>query len=339
MHPARPPWGDRMRRRDFIALGAASALAYSAQAEQLTPQRRIGIALPGWDDRNSNPYQDQFLNQLARHGYVEGRNLIVDRYAVTGGMDRYSDLAAKVVSNHPQVILTAAPAMTLALKAATQTIPIVTIIGDPVVLGLVSSLARPGGNVTGITVDAGAELHGKRLSLLKEVRPSATRLAYLSSSTAFKQPQAAFAMQAAEALKLSFLHIDLGNTLNEEAYRAAGDSIANAGAELLLVSDEPQHLQNSGALVGIAANAHIPAMYPFRDIVVAGGLMAYYRDLLAANAEAADQVAQILNGENPAEMPFRQPTSFRLSINSKAARDIGIVFSPVLLASADEVIE
>ncbi len=272
-----------MRRRHFIVLGAASALAYSAQAQPSTLPRRIGIALPGWDDRKINPYEAQFLVELARHGYVEGRNLIVDRYAATGSMDRYSDLAAKVVSNHPQVILTAAPPMTLALKAATQTIPIVTIIGDPVALGLVSSLARPGGNVTGITVDAGAELHGKRLMLLREIRPSATRLAYLSSSAALKQPQAAMVQQAAEALKLSFLHIDLGNTLNEEAYKAAGDLIGKAGAELLLVSDEPQHLPNSRVLVGIAATAHIPAMYPFRDIVVAGGLMAYYRDILAAN--------------------------------------------------------
>lgn len=328
-----------MRRRDFIALSAAGALVCPARAQQTKRQRRIGIALPGWDDTNINPVQADFLERMARHGYVEGRNLIVDRYAAMGDMTRYPDLAARVASNHPDVILTAAPPITLALRAATQTIPIVTIIGDPVALGLISSLARPGGNVTGITVDAGAELHGKRLSLLREIRPGATRLAYLSSSPALKQPQAAMVQQAAETLKLSFLHIDLGNSLSEEAYRAAYDSVAKVGAELLLASDEPQHLRNSRVLVGIAVNAQVPAMYPFRDMVVAGGLMAYYRDLFDALRQAADQVAQILDGGNPAEMPFRQPTSFKFSISTKAARDIGVLVPATLLASADEVIE
>jgi putative ABC transport system substrate-binding protein len=328
-----------MRRRDFIVLAAASALAFRAQAGQSTRQKRIGIAVPGWDDVKTNPYYAGFLDELARHGYVEGRNLIVDRYAAMANIDSYADLAATVASNHPEVILTGAPPMTLALKAATQTIPIVTIIGDPVALGLVSSLARPGGNVTGITVDAGAELHRKRLSLLNEIRPGAIRLAYLASSAALKQPQAVMVEQAAVALKLSLLHIDLGSNLNEEAYKAAFDSVEKASADLLLVSDEPQHLPHRRALVGIAANAKIPAMYPFRDIVVAGGLMAYYRDLIDALRQAADQVVQILNGANPAEMPFRQPTSFKLSINTKAARDIGVIVPPTLLASADEVIE
>lgn len=314
-------------------------MACAAQAQRPKRQGRIAIVLPGWDDTNINPVQAEFLQVLARHGYVEGRNLTVDRYPAMGDMTLFPSLAARVVGNHPDVILTGAPPIILALKTATQRIPIVAIIGDPVALGLVSSLARPGGNVTGVTVDAGIELHGKRLSLLKETRPSATRLAYLSSSIAIKQPQAAMAKQAAESLNLFVLHIDLGNSLNEEAYKAASDTVAREGAELLLLSDEPQHLPNSRTLVHVAGKAQIPAMYPFREMVVAGGLMAYYRDLLDALRQAADQVAQILDGGNPAEMPFRQPTSFKLSINAKAAREIAVVVPPTLLASADEVIE
>jgi len=250
-----------------------------------------------------------------------------------------NELDAGVIAHRPEVILTGAPPMTLALKAATQSIPIVTVIGDPVALRLVSSLARPGGNVTGITVDAGAELSGKRLALLKETAPDATRLAYVSSSQALNQPQAAMVKEAAESLRLSLLHIDLGNSLTEGAYRAAYDSVAKLRAEILLVSDEPQHLPNSKVLVGIAHNGKIPAMYPFRDLVLAGGLMAYYRDLFDAFRQVADQVAQILDGGNPAEMPFRQPTSFKFSISTKAAREIGIVIPSTLLVSADEVIE
>jgi putative ABC transport system substrate-binding protein len=247
-------------------------------------------------------------------------------------------LARTGVMSQPELILTGTTTMTFALQAATRTIPIVTIIGDPVAAGLVSSLARPGANVTGITLDAGIELHGKRLSLLTEIRPNATRVAYLSSSAASKQPQAAMVKVAAEALKLSVSHIDLAN-LNEEDYRAASDSVQKASADLLMVADEAEHLSHIKALIGIATNAQIPAMYPFRDFVVAGGLMAYALDGVQGIRQAAQQVAQILNGANPAEMSFRQPTSFKLSINTKAAREIGVVLPPTLLGSADEVIE
>jgi putative tryptophan/tyrosine transport system substrate-binding protein len=135
------------------------------------------------------------------------------------------------------------------------------------------------------------------------------------------------------------MHIDLESTLDEEAYRAAFDSVQKAKADLLLVADEPEHLSNSRALVGFAAKAQIPAMYPFRDLIVAGQLMAYSVDGIQAIRQAAQQVAQILNGATPTEMPFRQPTSFKLSINTKAAREIGVLAPPTLLASADELIE
>jgi putative ABC transport system substrate-binding protein len=281
--------------------------------------------------------QRAFFEELARLGFVEERNLVVDRYS-SADQDAYPDLARTVAMSQPELILTGTTLMTFALQAATRAIPIVTIIGDPVAAGLVSSLARPGANVTGITLDGGIELHGKRLSLLTEIRPNATRVAYLSSSAALKQPQAAMVKVAAEALKLSVSHIDLAN-LNEEAYRAASDSVQKANADLLLVADEAEHLSHSKALVGIATNARIPAMYPFRDFVVAGGLMAYSLDGVQGIRQAAQQVAQILNGANPAEMPFRQPTSFKLSINTKAAREIGVVLPPTLLGSANEVIE
>jgi putative ABC transport system substrate-binding protein len=291
------------------------------------------------DELRTSPYYKAFIAELARLGFVEGQNLLVDRYSGEGQMDAYADLARTVVSNRPEAILTAAPPMTFALKAATQTIPIVTIIGDPVALGLAVNLARPGANVTGLTVDGGMELHGKRLSLLVETKPHASRLAYLCSSAAWKQPQAAMVREAAQLSKLALTHIDLGRTLNETTYTAAFALVKNAEADVLLVSDEPEHLSNSRALVDLATRARLPAMYPFRDLALAGGLMAYYRDLLDALRQAADQVAKILVGENPAEMPFRQPTSFRLSINTKAARQIGVAVPPMLLASADEVIE
>jgi putative ABC transport system substrate-binding protein len=229
--------------------------------------------------------------------------------------------------------------MTLALKSATHSIPIVTIIGDPVVWGFAASLARPGGNVTGVTVDAGIELHGKRLGLLREIKPDASRVAYLASSPAWRQPQAAMVREAAQASKLSLLHVDLGDNLNDAAYERAFASTDWTKADMLLVSDEPEHLPCSRTLVDLATNVRIPACYPFHDLVVAGGLMAYYRDLLDAFRQLGVQMGQILSGQSPAEMPFRQPTNFRLSINTKAARKIGVVLPQSLLVSADEVIE
>ena len=214
-------------------------------------------------------------------------------------MDRYPELARTVVNNNPEAILTGGGPITLALKAATQSIPIVTLIGDPVVWGFATSLARPGANVTGVTVDAGIELHGKRLGLLQEMRPEASRVVYLASSSAWKQPQAAMVREAAQASKLSLTHVDLGSNLNDAAYETAFASTDWTKEDVLLVSDEPEHLSRIRTLVDLATSVRIPTCYPFHDFVVAGGLMAYYRDLLDAFRQLAAQMAQILSGRTP----------------------------------------
>lgn len=332
-----------MRRREFIGgfVGSSVLLLRVSRAQPTPRPRRIAIVAPSRpiEELRTNPTNRAFLDELARLGFAEGQNLIVDRYSGGGQMDGYPELARTVVSNNPEAILTAAGPMTLALKAATQSIPIVTIIGDPVAWGLAASLARPGANVTGVTVDAGIELHGKRLGLLREIRPDASRVAYLASSSAWKRPQAAMVRETAQASKLSLAHVDLGGDLNHAAYETAFASTNWTKADVLLVSDEPEHLSRSRTLVDLATSVLIPTCYPFRDLVVAGGLMAYYRDLPNAYRELAAQMGQILSGQHPAEMPFRQPTHFHLSINTKAAQEIGVVLPQTLLVSADEVIE
>jgi putative ABC transport system substrate-binding protein len=332
-----------MRRREFIGgvVGSSVLLPRVSRAQLSTRPRRIAIVAPSRsiEELRTNPVNRAFLDELARLGFAEGQNLVVDRYSGEGHMDSYPELARTVVSSDPEAILTSAGPMTTALKAATQSIPIVTIIGDPVVWGLAASLARPGGNVTGVTVDAGIELHGKRLGLLREIRPEASRVAYLSSSPAWTQPQAAMVREATQASKLSLAHIDLGNNLNDAAYETAFASTDWTKSDLLLVSDEPEHLSHIRTLVDLATSVRIPTCHPFRDLVVAGGLMAYYRDLLDAHRQLAAQMGQILSGQTPAEIPFRQPTNFRLSINTKAALKIGVVLPQTLLVSADEVIE
>lgn len=332
------------RRRELIgALVVGFVLSpHVIRAQRSTSStRRIALIAPARtvDDLRTNPYFKAFSDELARLGFAEGSNLQVERYSGQGQRDRYPDLAREVVSKKPDAILTSGTEMTLALRRATATIPIVTIVGDPVVSGLTRSLARPGGNVTGVTIDAGIELYGKRLELLRAIRPDASRLAYLTSSSGWKRPQAAMVRSAAQASKLTITHVDLGDNLDDAAYLSAFDATDWTKEDVLLVSDEPEHLPRGKTLIDLATNARIPTNYPFRDLVLAGGLMAYYRDLVDAFRQLAAQMAQILSGESPAEMPFRQPTGFRLSLNTKAAARIGLVIPQTMLATADEVIE
>jgi putative ABC transport system substrate-binding protein len=334
-----------MRRREFIAGTAVAALALAkqacAQTDRSTPRKRIAIISPARpvEELKTHPYFRSFLDELSRRGFVEGKQLIVDRYSGSGHTGSYADFARAVVATNPDAIFTSGYPMVSGLKAATTTIPIVATIDDPVASGLALSLARPGTNLTGVTVDAGLELYGKRLALLVEVRPNVSLVGYLSSSDNWSRPMGAAVREAAQQAKISLTHADIGNSFNEATYSAAFTSMENVRIDALLVSDEPDHNANAKTLTSLAANARIPTMYPFRDLAVAGGLMTYCIDLLDAFRYAGDQVAEILRGENPAEIPFYQPTKFQLIINTKAAQQIGLDLPPTLLARADEVIE
>jgi putative ABC transport system substrate-binding protein len=324
---------------------AVTALPFARQAcaqiSRSTLRKRIAIISPSRPvgELKSHPYFRSFLKELSRRGFVEGEHLIVDRYSGGGQTASYADLARTVVATNPDAIFTSGYPMVSGLKAATTTIPIVATIDDPVAAGLALSLARPGTNLTGVTVDAGLELYGKRLALVVEARRNASIVGYLSSSANWRRPTGAAVREAALQTKIGLTHVDLGDTFNEAAYSAAFRSMENAHVDVLLVSDEPDHNANAKTLTDLARNARIPTMYPFRDLVVAGGLMTYCIDLLDAFRYAAGQVADILAGENPAEIPFFQPTKFQLIINTKAAQQIGLDLPPTFLARADEVIE
>jgi putative ABC transport system substrate-binding protein len=329
-----------MRRRDFIGgVGAATAWAVAARAQQA--KKRVAIISPARpvETLKTHPYFRAFQDELSHRGFVEEQNLIIDRYSGRGQMGSYDDLARAVVTTKPDAIFTSGPQTVSLLKSLTTIIPIVATIDDPVAEGLASSLARPGTNFTGVTVDAGLELYGKRLALLVEVRSNATVVGYLSSSSNWKRKTGAALREAAQQAAIAVTHVDLGNLFNDATYSAAFTSMENARIDALLVSDEPEHNANAKTLTSLAANARVPTMYPFRDLVVAGGLMTYCIDLLDAFRYAGGQVAEILQGENPAEIPFYQPTKFQLIVNTKAAQQIGLELSSTLLARADEVIE
>ena len=331
-----------MRRREFIAfISAGVMLPLSARAQQSIKKKRLALISPARpvDGLKTHPYFRSLLDELSRRGFVDGENLIVDLYSGRGQTGRYAELARTVVETNPDAVFTSGYPMVAGLKAATTTIPIVATIDDPVASGLASSLARPGTNFTGVTVDAGLGLYRKRLALLVEVRRNVSVVGYLSSSDNWSKPMGAAVREAAQQAKVSITHVDIGNSFNEATYAAAFTSMKNARIDVLLVSDEPDHNANAMSLTSLAANARIPTMYPFRDLVVAGGLMTYCIDLLEAFRYTGGQIAEILRGKNPAEIPFYQPTKFQLIINTKTAQQIGLDLPPTLLALADEVIE
>jgi putative ABC transport system substrate-binding protein len=333
-----------MRRREFIAFlgGAAVAWPLAMRAQQSSKMKPIAIVSPATkiSDMSVSGYgiYRVFFEELSRLGYVEGQNLVVERYSGEGRSERYADLARDVVSTHPDLIFTLGP-LALNLKMPTTTIPIVAITADPVVGGFVPNLARPGGNITGVSTDAGLELHGKRLALLAEAIPKLSNARYLAAQPGWAGPYGAVVREVARRAGISLAGALLGSPINEVEYQRVFNSMEQDRVDALMVADEPVHFTYRRLLVELAAKSRIPTIYPFREHVELGGLMSYSADLLDIFRRAAGLTAEILKGANPGEIPFYQPTHFDLVINLKTAKALGLELPPTLVARADEVIE
>jgi putative tryptophan/tyrosine transport system substrate-binding protein len=334
-----------VRRRDFtIGLLLASA-AQSVRAQELAKQRRIAIVIStGPAARINDPasrYWQAFWEELRRLGDVEGQNLAVERYSGEGRPAGFADLAREVVSRNPDVIVAIAGPITLAVTAATSTIPIVAT-GDHPSSGVVPSLARPGGNMTGARVELGYEIWGKRLQILKEAVPSASQVAYLDIRTFWAS---ASGQEIREQLRQAsrLLQISLTDVLVEEStpseYQRAFAEITQNRSNAIIVSGTSELSPYRQLIVELAEKNRLPGMYPWRDYAEAGGLMAYGTDLVEIWRRLADDVHQILNGAKPGDIPIYQPTKFEFLINLKAANALGLTVPPALLAAADEVIE
>jgi putative tryptophan/tyrosine transport system substrate-binding protein len=216
---------------------------------------------------------------------------------------------------------------------------VTTILGDPIAEGIVSSLARPGGNITGVTITAGYEIGGKRLEVLREMVPSASRVAWLASRTQWDGPDGTSLREAAERSKVSLLGPPLDAPLDEAEYRRVFASMAQEGVDALIVNGQSENFINRRLIVELADEARLPAIYSFREFAEIGGLMVYGIDLPDIFRHAADQVAEIFKGAKPGEIPFYQPTKFELLVNLKTAKALGIQIPQSILARADEVIE
>jgi ABC-type uncharacterized transport system substrate-binding protein len=324
-----------MKRREFITLlGGAAAWPIAAQAKQPSKTYRIGWLQPG---PIPDPWVKGFRQGLQEFNYVEGKNLIIEYRWGDGRFDRLPAMAGELVSLNPDVIISVNTAALLALQKRTTTIPIVMLgTADPVGLGLVRSLARPGANITGMSVMA-PELSQKRLELLKEVVPNLDRVTVLSNPgnpaviLALEETQA-----AAQALGLT-LHIVDVHEPSEIDLALSAVAREPAGALVLLI-DTMIHSQRV-PIVAFAVKHRLPTISPFRDFADVGGLMAYGPQLPDLLRRAVGLIDKILRGERPANLPVQQPTKFELIVNLKTAKALGLELPPALLARADEVIE
>ena len=314
-----------------ILLTTASA----TQAQQPTKVPRIGFLIASSRSVNAARYET-FLQGLRELGYEEGKNIVIEWRSGEGRFDRLAALAAELIRLKVDIIVTAGPADTRAAREATSTIPIVmTFDNDPVGNGFIASLARPGGNITGLSTLA-PELSSKQLELLKEIVPKSSRVAILGNST---NPGNALALKEIEAAAKAFgLKLQYLDILDPKAIETAFRTASKSGVEAILVLGIPLLNSERKQLVELAVKNRLPAIYYTGDLVEAGGLMTYGVNRNDLARRAATYVDKILKGAKPAELPVEQPKKFELIINLKAAKQIGLTIPPNVLARADRVI-
>jgi putative tryptophan/tyrosine transport system substrate-binding protein len=319
-----------MRRREFIA-GLGSAVAWPLVAQAQKPIPVIGFLNSG----SPGPATDQinaFQQGLKEHGYIVGQNVSLDFRWAEGRFELLPEMAAELVNRKVSVIFAGGPPAAVAAKSATSSIPVVFTSGDdPVQSGLVGSLSRPGGNVTGISILL-RETQSKRLELLRELLPSAIAVGLLAHSRApYDDTEVAARSIGLELYPVSVTSVD--------ALDAAFVSFTKHHVSAVLIGSDPSLAAWRNQIFSLASRASLPAVCETRGFIPDGALMSYGADVSDAYRQASVYVARILKGESPADLPVVQPTKFELVINLKAAKAFGLAVPPGLLARADEVIE
>jgi putative ABC transport system substrate-binding protein len=325
-----------MRRRDFIAgVVGAAAWPIAARAQQALPV--VGFLGPESADGGFVPMATAFRHGLNEAGYVEGQNMALEYHWAGGQSDRLRALAAEMVRRQVALIATSGTASSVAAKAATTTIPIVfSTAADPIAIGLVASLNRPGGNATGVA-NLNMELGPKQLELLHELVPTATIIAVLvNPHFPMAERQSQGLQAAARKLALQF-HILYASTKSDLDRVFAKIVELRVGA--LVITVDAFFLSRREQIFALAAGHSLPAIYYDRDFAAAGGLMTYGTSITDGYRQVGIYAGRILKGEKPADLPVLQPTKYELVINLKTAKALGLEVSPSLLARADEVIE
>jgi len=329
-----------MKRREFIAgFGATASFSLlSPFPSRAQPAMPVVGFLSSRSPGESAAVVSAFRQGLGASGYVVGQNVAIEYRWAEGHYDRLPPLAAELVGLRVAAILAAGgPPSALAAKKATSKIPIIfSAADDPVGIGLVESLSRPGGNITGMSV-FNSTLIAKRLDLLHQLVPSAGTVAYLANPA---NPSAQLEIRAAqEAARTLGIDLQILNASNDQEVEAAFARLAGLKAGAIIVAGEPYFDSRRSAIVELAARHAIPASYSFRENVAMGGLLSYGTNLNESYRNSGIYCGRILKGEKPADLPVVQPTKFEMTINLKTAKTLGLAIPPALLTGADEVIE
>ena len=326
-------------RRALLGALAGSLLGAQliAAAQQSARGHRIGY-LAGGSATGAARFHEAFRHALRELGWVEGQNIAIESRFADGMHDRLPNLAAELIRLNVHVIIAGPSPAAVAAKKATTSIPIIMAgVGFPVELGLVASLGRPGGNVSGVAFSAGLELFGKGLELLKEVTPKMRRVAVFLNPAS---PGHAIATQdvksAAGSIGVQLLLLDIAAPAEMEGAFA---TMAKERVAAVLVVPDPLFLAHRERLTTLVAKSRLPAVYSIREFADAGGLMSYGPSLVAQYRRAAVFVDKILRGAKPGELPVEQPTQYEMILNLKTAKALGVTFPPSLLSRADEVIQ
>jgi putative ABC transport system substrate-binding protein len=301
---------------------------------------RIGVLFEALRVADPRPPNNPFSQGLSELGYTEGQNLLVEVRSAEGRIERIPEIVAEFVRLRVDVIVVSTSRVAHRVKQATGTVPIVITSGSTLAeLGLVQSLARPGGNVTGLTVDAGPGVEAKRLELLREVASGISRVAFVGSKADWASPMGHAVQRGGRALGLSLVLAEHPVSVTRRDYEAALAVVTRERVNALFVASGGPGFAYRQVLVEFAAKNRLPAVAPYREFPAAGGLMSYGPSLADLYRRAAGYVAKILNGAKPADLPIEQPTKFELVINLKTARSIGLTIPSAVLARADEVLE
>jgi putative ABC transport system substrate-binding protein len=329
-----------MKRREFILAlgGAAVARPLAARAQQIDRMRRIGVLVGlAEDDPDSKARLAGFRQGLEKFGWSEGRNVRIDFRFAAGRADPFQVLAKELVALQPDVILAQGTSVTAALQRESRAIPIVFVtVSDPIGSGFVASLARPGGNLTGL-LQYEASITGKWLAMLKEIAPRLVRAAFVTNpkSTAYDYFLRA-AKAAAPSLKIELVPSPIGTAADIERAIESLARVPNGG---LVLPPDSTTITHRDLIIALAARHRLPAVYSVRVFVAAGGLMSYGTDQVEMFRQAASYVDRILRGAKPVDLPVQAPTKYETVVNLKTAKALGLDVPPSLLVRADEVIE
>jgi putative tryptophan/tyrosine transport system substrate-binding protein len=332
-------------RREFITLlgGAAAAWPLAAQAQQSPSMKRIAVVHPIvspeiMTEKSGQPFYRGLFTELHRLGYVEGKNLIVERRSGEGKTERYAEIARELVNLKPDVMVVTSARILQYFREATTTIPIIATTGDPILFGIVSNVSRPEGNVTGFSADASIEVHGKYLEILKEFKPDLSKVGLLSARLSW-EPYGRPLRDIANKLGVTILGPPLDHPFGEPEFRAVIAAMVQQGAEALLITAAAENFPQRRLILELAEKNRLLAIYPLAEYVKQGGLAAYAVDLGEIGTRAAGYVDKLLQGAKVADLPYYMPTKVQLFINLKTAKALGLTVPLPLLARADELIE